>query len=299
MPKPFHRVGHGPHAVLVLHGWFGDARSFEPIEAWLSQDKFSYVFVDYRGYGERRDTRGAYTIDEIAADALALADALGFRAFSLVGHSMGGMAIEKIAACAPERVRALVPVAPVPCGGIAFDAARRALFEGAAGHPGNRRAIIDRSTGGRLPSSWVEWKAAYSASHSSPEAFAAYFHAWADTDFSDEIAGRHPVKVLVGEHDPTFNAALMAKTYLRRYPLATVDVLANAGHYPMNETPLALVAAIESFLLAVDGATDVSTCPPESRRFPTEFSPSLASDESGIRTDTMCSSERSPKEKRA
>ncbi|WP_415876859.1 alpha/beta fold hydrolase [Burkholderia ubonensis] len=127
MPKPFHRVGHGPHAVLVLHGWFGDARSFEPIEAWLSQDKFSYVFVDYRGYGERRDTRGAYTIDEIAADALALADALGFRAFSLVGHSMGGMAIEKIAACAPERVRALVPVAPVPCGGIAFDAATRAV----------------------------------------------------------------------------------------------------------------------------------------------------------------------------
>lgn len=252
MPKPFHRVGHGPHAVLVLHGWFGDARSFEPIEAWLSQDKFSYVFVDYRGYGERRDTRGAYTIDEIAADALALADALGFRTFSLVGHSMGGMAIEKIAACAPERVRSLVPVAPVPCGGIAFDAERRALFEGAAERPGNRRAIIDRSTGGRLPSSWVEWKAAYSASHSSPEAFAAYFHAWADTDFGDEIAGRHPVKVLVGEHDPTFNAALMARTYLRRYPLATVDVLANAGHYPMNETPLALVAAIESFLLASD-----------------------------------------------
>ncbi len=91
----------------------------------------------------------------------------------------------------------------------------------------------------------------------------------------------------------------MAKTYLRRYPLATVDVLANAGHYPMKETPLAPVAAIESFLLAVDGATDVSTCPPDSSRFPTKFSPSLASDESGIRTDTMCYSERSPKEKRA
>ncbi|MDN7426584.1 hypothetical protein QZM72_09560 [Burkholderia sp. AU45388] len=42
----------------------------------------------------------------------------------------------------------------------------------------------------------------------------------------------------------------MARTYLRRYPLATVDVLRNAGHYPMNETPLALVAAMEAFLLA-------------------------------------------------
>ena len=97
--------------------------------------------------------------------------------------------------------------------------------------------VIDRSTGKRLPASWVDWKAKYSAAHASKEAFAAYFRAWADTDFSSAITGQHPVKVLVGEHDPTFNAKLMADTYLRRYPLATVEVLKNAGHYPMNETP--------------------------------------------------------------
>jgi len=248
MPNTFHRVGNGPHPVLVLHGWFGDAHSFEQIEPWLSRDVFSYVFMDYRGYGGMRATHGAYTIDEIASDALALADALEFRTFSLIGHSMGGMAIERIATCAPDRVRAMVAVAPVPCGGIEYNPATRRLLEDAAERVGNRRIIIDRSTGGRLPSSWIEWKASYSASHSSAEAFAAYFDAWAHTDFSDEIAGRHPVKVLVGEHDPTFNAVLMAETYLRRYPLATVEVVKNAGHYPMNETPLAFVAAIESFL---------------------------------------------------
>jgi pimeloyl-ACP methyl ester carboxylesterase len=248
MPNTFHRVGHGPHPVIVLHGWFGDAHSFEPITPWLARDAFSYVFMDYRGYGGMREAPGAYTIDEIAADALTLADALGFPSFSLVGHSMGGMAIERIAICAPDRVRALLAVAPVPCGGIAYDAATRRFLEDAASRLDNRKVIIDRSTGARLPPSWVEWKAAYSASHSSAEAFAAYLHAWADTDFSAEIAGRHPVKVLVGEHDPTFNADLMAATYLRRYPLASLDVLKNAGHYPMNETPLALAAAIESFL---------------------------------------------------
>lgn len=36
-----------------------------------------------------QETRGAYTIDEIASDALALIDALGFHDFSLIGHSMG------------------------------------------------------------------------------------------------------------------------------------------------------------------------------------------------------------------
>ncbi|SPV17921.1 alpha/beta hydrolase [Burkholderia cepacia] len=251
MPNTFHRVGDGPHPVLVLPGWFGDAHAFEPVEAWLSRERFSYVFMDYRGYGRMRDTAGDYTIDEIAADALALADALEFPTFSVVGHSMGAMAAEKIAVIAPDRVLALVPVTPVPCGGLPFDAEKRALFERAADHVADRQTIIDRSTGGRLPAAWVAWKAAYSAARSSPPAFGAYFRAWADTDFSHEIAGTHPVKVLIGEHDPAFDAALMARTYLRRYPLATVDVLRNAGHYPMNETPLALVAAMETFLLAV------------------------------------------------
>jgi pimeloyl-ACP methyl ester carboxylesterase len=249
MHNTFHRVGNGPHPILVLHGWFGDAHSFEQIEPWLSRDTFSYVFMNYRGYGSMRETHGAYTIDEIASDALGLADELGFRTFGLIGHSMGGMAIERIATIAPERVRALVAVAPVPCSGVAYDTATRRLLEGAAAQIGNRWTIIDRSTGGRLPSTWVEWKAAYSASHSSRSAFAAYFRAWADTDFSGEIAGRHPAKVLVGEHDSTFNVELMTETWLRRYPLATIEVLRNAGHYPMNETPLALVRAIEDFLV--------------------------------------------------
>lgn len=254
MPNTFHRVGNGPHPVLVLHGWFGDAHSFEQIEPWLDSHAFSYIFMDYRGYGGMQATCGAYTIDEIATDALALADSLGFQTFSLMGHSMGGMAIERVTTRAPDRVRALVAVAPVPCGGISYDIKTRRFLEDAASCIDHRRIIIDRSTGGRLPSSWIEWKAAYSARHCSAEAFAAYLHAWADTDFSDEIIGRHPVKVLVGTHDPTFNAELMTKTYLRRYPLCTVEVLENAGHYPMNETPLAFVRAIESFLAEKDDA---------------------------------------------
>ena len=249
MPNTFHRVGTGAHPVLVLHGWFGDAHAFEPIEPWLSGEQFTYVFMDCRGYGGMRDVRGNYTIDEIASDALTLADALGIETFSLVGHSMGGMAIERIAVLAPDRVRALVAVAPVPCGGTAYDSPTRQLLEAAAGSVSLRRGIIDRSTGGRLPAAWLDWKAQYSMERAAPEAFAAYFPAWADTDFSAEIVGRHPVKVLIGEHDPVFNAALMDRTYLRRYRQATLEVLENAGHYPMNETPLVLVAAIERFLV--------------------------------------------------
>lgn len=253
MSNSFHCVGNGPHTALVLHGWFGDAHAFAPMEPWLNGNAFRYLFMNYRGYGDRMHTPGACTIDEIAHDALALADALDIDRFSLVGHSMGGMAIERIATLAPDRVRAPVAVAPVPCGGVRYDAPTRQFLEAAAREPEYRKAIIDRSTGMRLPDTWVAWKADYSAAHACPDAFGAYLSAWADTDFSDAITGTHPVKVLVGEHDPTFTAALMTRTYLRRYPRASLEILKNAGHYPMNETPLALVSAIESFLAGEAG----------------------------------------------
>ena len=251
MINTFHRVGQGPHAVLVLHGWFGDARSFAPMEQWLDGAAYTYIFMDQRGYGGMRGAAGDYTIDEVAIDALALADHLGFTRFSAIGHSMGGMVAEKIALLAPQRLRGLVAVAPVPSGGVVMDEAARELFLGAADNLATRRSIIDRSTGGRLPASWLDWKAAYSWECSDKAAFAAYFLAWSGTDFSAQVRARsslHPMLVLVGQHDPRFNHALMEQTYLPLYPQARLEVLANAGHYPMNETPLALVASIEAFL---------------------------------------------------
>ncbi|NHQ90660.1 alpha/beta fold hydrolase [Janthinobacterium lividum] len=253
MHNTCHRVGHGPHAVIVLHGWFGDAHAFAPMEAALDGDAFTYVFMDNRGYGGMRGAQGSYSMDEVARDALALADALGFATFSVVGHSMGGMALERLALLAPLRLRKLVAVAPVPCCGVTLDGAARQLFLDASGNVNARRAIINRSTGERLPAVWLDWKAQYSWESADPAAFAAYFLAWSETDFSEEIKAARvalPLLALVGEHDPRFDAALMRRTYLAWYPQARLEVLGNTGHYPMNETPLALAASIEAFLLA-------------------------------------------------
>ncbi|TKC87855.1 alpha/beta hydrolase [Trinickia terrae] len=249
MINTFHRVGTGPHPVIVLHGWFGGARSFAPIEPALDGNRFTYVFMDYRGYGDMQAAGGDYTFDEIANDTLALADALGFDTFSLIGHSMGGAASERVAMLAPERVRMLIPVAPVPSCGVVLDDSRRALFESAAKRVEIRQAIIDRSTGNRLPAIWTRSKAAYSWAHSSPHAFGAYMKAWSRGGFSESVKGAaYPVRVLIGEHDPVYDAALMNATYLAWYPDSTLEVLPNAGHYPMDEVPLALVASVERYL---------------------------------------------------
>jgi pimeloyl-ACP methyl ester carboxylesterase len=249
MTVGYKSLGNGAHKVLALHGWFGDETSFAPMWDALSLDQFTYVFMAYRGYGLSRQQRGEYSIEEIAADALTLADALDWRSFSLVGHSMGGMAVQRVLADAPKRVRKLVCVTPVPASGVPFDPEGWKLFEGAAQSLDNRRAIIDFSTGGRLSRAWIDRMARHSIETSTVEAFSAYLRSWAKRDFSAAIKGNPvPIKVIVGAHDQALTAEVMRATYLAWYPNAELEMMANAGHYPMNETPVALATSIEAFL---------------------------------------------------
>jgi pimeloyl-ACP methyl ester carboxylesterase len=242
-------IGTGPIRVIALHGWFGSSHAWGPFADVLDRDRFTYAFLDYRGYGKRIDETGSYTIAEIAHDTLQLADELGWARFNLIGHSMGGSAIQRVLADAPQRVERLVAITPVPASGVLFDGPTWQFFSSAASDAGVRQAIIDNTTGQRLSRHWLASMAATSCAHSTRDAFAAYLTAWAKTDFSEEIIGNPvPVQVIVGEHDPALTAELMRETYLKWYPNATLETMPNAGHYPMNETPVALATAIERFL---------------------------------------------------
>jgi pimeloyl-ACP methyl ester carboxylesterase len=197
-------------------------------------------------------TGGTFTLDEIASDTLALANELGWGRFSLVGHSMGGKAIQRVLADAPERVTALVGIAPVPASAVPMDEQGTALFYGAADSPDNRRAIIDFTTGNRLTGVWLDAMVRNSLAISTRDAFAAYLDAWAKADFHEAIAGNMvPVLAIVGENDPALGADTVRATWLAWYPNARLEVLANAGHYPMDETPLALVSTMERFLATI------------------------------------------------
>lgn len=247
LPHDVH--GSGPHRVVALHGWFGDRSSFQKVQPYLDGDAFTYVFPDYRGYGEARDLTGEYSLAEIAGDVIALADKLGWEDFSLIGHSMGGAAMQRVMLDAPGRVRKLVGISPVAASGVPFDDQSWALFSGAPDEPGNRRAIIDFTTGNRLPARWLDEMVENSLNNSAVPAFRAYLEAWGHADFAAEVAGNATsVLVLAGEHDPALSADYMRGSWLESYPNAELSTLANAGHYANEETPLALVATIEGFL---------------------------------------------------
>ncbi len=249
MTVPHVTVGSGAHRVLAVHGWFGSARGWGSLPGFLDTGSYTYAFMDLRGYGSRQEVSGEYSMAEVAADALALADELGWDRFSLVGHSLGGKVIQQVLVQAPGRVRRLVGVTPVPATEVPFDEQGWALFSSAAGDPASRAAIIDFTTGGRHTRTFIDHVVQHSLDNSTVEAFGAYRPAWAKTDFAAQIQGHPvPVKVIVGEHDPALSAEVMKQTWLAFYPNAEMDVLTNAGHYPMFETPVALATSIEEFL---------------------------------------------------
>ena len=254
MPNTHLVIGHGPHKVIALHGWFGHARGWGPFTQHLNGQDFSYAFMDQRGYGGMKGSGGPYTMAQIAQDALALADSLGWNRFSLIGHSMGGMAIQQVLADAPDRVRALVGITPVPAGGVPFDDQGWAFFSSAAKDPGARRGILDITTGNRLSGTWLDAMVQSTLAHSDEAAVADYLVAWARTDIQARVQGQSlPVLVLPGEHDPALGEATCRATWMAHYPNAQLDVLRNAGHYPMDETPIWLATVIEKFLASVPG----------------------------------------------
>jgi pimeloyl-ACP methyl ester carboxylesterase len=97
--------------VIALHGLSGTMRIFDVVGEHLGGDARQVVAVDLRGRG-RSDTTppGTYGWHHHALDVFAVADALGFERFSVIGQSMGGSIAMKAAELDGTRLDAVVLV---------------------------------------------------------------------------------------------------------------------------------------------------------------------------------------------
>jgi len=246
-------VGKGEECVFVLHGWFGDYAEFCPTFDSLDLGAFTFAFVDCRGYGKSRDIEGEHTMEEIAGDVIELADELGWHDFHLVGHSMGGMAAQRVVVDINDRdrIKSVIAITPVPACGVPFDEDTQSLFDGAVTSEDNRRTILDFTTGNRNSRVWLDYMVKHCRETTTEKAYGDYLLAWSKSDFSDEIKGvKTPFCVCIGEHDPAFTQDAMEQTYMKWLPNAELNVIANAGHYPMQETPVNLATLMNNFMKA-------------------------------------------------
>jgi pimeloyl-ACP methyl ester carboxylesterase len=112
-------------AIILLHGFPESHRTWRGVAPDLARD-FRVVTPDQRGFGASDKPAGveAYRTEHILEDLIALADALGLRRFTLVGHDWGGAVAWLAALKHPDRLSRLVIVnAPHP---LVF---QRSLFD--------------------------------------------------------------------------------------------------------------------------------------------------------------------------
>ena len=99
------RTGQGP-PVLLIQGVGAIGNAWRPQLAALS-DRYTLVSFDNRGIGGSTIRDRHFTIEAMAADALAIMDAEGVDRFHVAGHSMGGVIAQALALAAPARVKSL------------------------------------------------------------------------------------------------------------------------------------------------------------------------------------------------
>ena len=110
------RRGGGGAPLLLIMGMAGHQGLWrEDFLARLDRD-FDVVTYDHRGIGASTDVAGDFTIAELADDAAAVLDAVGWADAHVFGISMGGMIAQELALKNPHRVRRLV-LGCTYCGG--------------------------------------------------------------------------------------------------------------------------------------------------------------------------------------
>ena len=253
--------GEGP-ALLTMHGGLGFdhtymARSFAPLE-----ERFTVIYYDQRHNGRSgRPPLETLTMEQLADDAAALLDVLGFETATVLGHSYGGFVAQEFAIRHPDGVRSLVLVDTTP------------------GQRGENESADETEQGPPLPEEFVQIMSEPPASDAEmraglPTMMRMYLHKvtpedvahvveatefnaaamlrgfevlahWSSVDRLHGITA--PTLLLWGKHDLVCSLPQSGRI-ARRIPGAERHVFEDSGHFPWLEEPEAFFRELLGWL---------------------------------------------------
>jgi pimeloyl-ACP methyl ester carboxylesterase len=258
------RQGTGP-AVVLLHGFPEDSSAYRAIVPELAR-RFTVVAPDLRGVGASAPARDGYAFDNLAEDIHRLMQELALEPAFVVGHDIGGIVAYTLARTRPAAVRGVMLLeAPVP--GLepwgelrcSPDMWHMAFFQSKALPElllAGREAVLVRAfvNGGLEQGGGVSEDviARYAQAYAAPErlhAGLAFYRALPESERLN-AARREPSAVpmvIVGSERgfaqllPALARALGEHGWSR----VTSEVVADSGHYLLDERPQSVVQLIE------------------------------------------------------
>jgi 3-oxoadipate enol-lactonase len=250
----FHVEAAGAGApVLLIHGGTASAREWRPVLPLLAEHA-RCVAMDRLGCGESDRSARGYDRRTLTDSLFALADALGWQRFAVVGQSFGAFWGLSMAFARPERLTGLVVVdgagGPIDEQEVADWEARRARLRQV---PTDVDAYVEHTLReifadpGRVPAGFRD-DLRFQFEHAAP----GQFEAVADDFRAVAPYGtlRVPTLVVWGEADSMIPAA-RGRRLAEAIPGARYVGLPGVGHTCQVEAPREFAAAVAPFLAAL------------------------------------------------
>jgi 3-oxoadipate enol-lactonase len=249
------RAGRGEVAVLLLHG-VGGGRSIwsdaaSGTASAIAAAGFLVLSLDFPGYG---DSAGLPTMASMTQAVLDTAASSGAARTVVLGHSMGGMVAQAVAALHPGQVQGLVLACTSASFGkpggawqAQFLQERLAPLDAGLGMAGMAEQLVPGLLSPHAPAAAAQ--TARDVMARVPEAtYRSALQAIAGFDCREALIQlRVPTLLMAAEHDRTAPPDVMQRM-AARIPGSTYLCLAGAGHIANLEQPRAFNSAVLSFL---------------------------------------------------
>ncbi|HYF57972.1 MAG TPA: alpha/beta hydrolase [Burkholderiaceae bacterium] len=250
----FEQHGSG-EAVLAIHGLGGSSNTWTPLAGdGAPLSRHTLLRLDLPGSGRSHRVEGPLSIERMVSACLRVLAAAGVERAHVLGHSLGTIVAQHLAASEPRVVRSLALFGPLPAPPDAAREAirargRKAAAEGAAGMAEIADALVRASTSAetraRRPTAAAFVRE--SLMRQDPDGYARTCEALADAVPADPARIGCPVLLVTGDEDavaPPQSVRAMAT----RLAEAGVEVLRGCGHWTPVEKPDECAALLRGFL---------------------------------------------------
>jgi 3-oxoadipate enol-lactonase len=240
--------------VTMSHSLATDLSMWDPTVPALT-GRFRVLRYETRGHGQTDAPKGAYSLDQLADDALALLKSLGITKTHWVGLSMGGMIGQTLALKAPEVFASL----------SLCDTSSRIPPEAKSQWADRIKTAETQGMEPLVEPTLARWftepfrksrkdvmdRVAAMIRTTPPAGYAGCCHALSALDLTDKISAiKIPTIAIVGEDDPGTPVAAH-KVIHERIAGSRLEILKSAAHLSNMEQPEAFNKALTGFLTAL------------------------------------------------